>query len=180
MNGHGENSNLHFLCRAEVFFRKKNSGFSKKTGQGSGALVAHHFFSRSHSKIWHDAEIKAKIPETSWATKSWSNSCSQVASCDSWFATLCKNLVIVKIRHKIKHSQSTWVLCRGEAIQLLLQLDLAYYEQWQIPLPSTVCCCAAMAMEAWREASRTVSMWFLNGIICKSLGCCPYSRIVRK
>lgn len=60
MNGHGENSNLHFLCRGEVFFKKRNNGFSKKAGQSSGALVAHHFFSRSHSKIWHDAEIMLK------------------------------------------------------------------------------------------------------------------------
>lgn len=61
MNGHGENSNLHFLCRDELFFRNKNNGFSKKASQTSGALVAHQFFSRSHSKVWHDAEITLKF-----------------------------------------------------------------------------------------------------------------------
>lgn len=66
------------------------------------------FISRSHSKIWHDAEIMLKsqrpagqqspvtIPVYKWHLV-----------IPKFFARPCKKLVIVKIRHGRKHSQST-------------------------------------------------------------------------
>lgn len=84
---------------------------------------------------------------------------------------------MVRIRHKIKHYQCAWMLCRVNPVLLLY---LAHYEQLHISLSSTVCCCIVIAIKTWRKTSRTVTMWCSNGQICKSLGCCLHPRIVRK
>lgn len=83
MNGNGQTGNLHFPCKVRVFFRRENINFSKKASPSSVTLVAHLFFLGhiqaylflSISEIRRDAEINAKISGSSWAIKSYINSC---------------------------------------------------------------------------------------------------------